>query len=83
MTKSIEDFRVWVDFNNCDRERRVRLNSSGTVQDLGRQGITLRDGLELVLYCLELEAQGTVAYSTDEGLWVAVVDWADVRTRGV
>ena len=67
--------RIWVDFNNCDPQKRVRLNSTGTMQDLNRQGIILREGLKLVLYCLELEAPGTVAYSSEEGLWVAAVDW--------
>jgi len=29
----------------------------------------------MVLSSLELEADGTVTYSKEEGLWVAIVDW--------
>jgi hypothetical protein len=71
--------RVFVDFNNSDRQGRVRLNCVGTVEDLNRLGIVLQEGTELLLCCHELETEGSVTYSTEEGLWVAGVDWKKIR----
>jgi hypothetical protein len=71
--------RVFVDFQNSDRQGRVRLNSVGTIQDLNRLGITLREGTEMLLHCLELEFEGTATYSAEEGLWVAKVDSDNIR----
>ena len=67
--------RLFVDFNNSDPLGRVRLNTVGTLKDLNRLGIILREGARIVLSSLELEADGIVTYSKEEGLWVAMVDW--------
>jgi hypothetical protein len=50
------------------------LNCIATIEDLARQQIVLRDGASLTLYSKELEVEGAIAYSTDEHLWVAVID---------
>jgi hypothetical protein len=71
--------RVFVDFHNSDRQGRVRLNTVGTLQDLNRLGIVLSEGAEILLYCLESETEGVVSYSSEEGLWVAAVDWDKMR----
>jgi hypothetical protein len=67
--------KVFTDFHNADARGRLRLNCIGTIEDLARQQIVLRDGVCLTLYSEELEAEGVVEYSTDEHLWVAVIDW--------
>jgi hypothetical protein len=72
--------RVWVDLNNSDAKGNVRLNCIGTVDDLSRQGIVPREGLRLLLYCLELETEGVVCRS-EEGIWAANVNWDKVRDR--
>jgi hypothetical protein len=33
----------------------------------------------LTLYSEELEVEGVVEYSTDEHLWVAVIDWRAIK----
>jgi len=71
--------RVFADFHNADARGRLRLNCVGTVEDLARYQIVLRDGLLLTLYSEELEVKGHVQYSTDENLWVAVIDWNAIR----
>lgn len=71
--------RIYADFHNADVQGRIRLNCIGTVEDLARQQITLRDGLLLRLYSEELEVEGQVQYSTEENLWVAVIDWDAIR----
>ena len=47
--------KVFADFHNADTQGRVRLNCIGTIEDLARQQIVLRDGVRLTLYSEELE----------------------------
>ncbi|MBD2598629.1 hypothetical protein H6G74_30670 [Nostoc spongiaeforme FACHB-130] len=35
--------------------------------------------LNLVLYSEDLEVDGTVQYSHEENVWVAVIDWDNIR----
>jgi hypothetical protein len=71
----MEKPRVFVDFHNADVESRLRLNCTGTLTDLANQKIRLQDGEKLTLYSEDLEVEGIVKYSTEENLWVAVIDW--------
>jgi hypothetical protein len=70
---------ILADFQNADSIGRLRLNCAGTIQDLGAQGITLREGLQVELYDEELAADGVVSYSQEERIWVAAVDWKAIR----
>jgi hypothetical protein len=69
---------VRVDFQNADPVGRVRLNTEGALMDIERQAIGLQPGLELLLLDAELSAAGQVAWSEDERLWVAEVDWNEI-----
>ena len=71
--------KVFADFHNADAKGRVRLNCAGTVVDLERQGIVLRDGQSLIIYSEELEVEGVVHYSEEEKLWTAVIDWNAIQ----
>ncbi|MEG5067523.1 hypothetical protein QUB33_28505 [Microcoleus sp. B3-A4] len=71
--------RIFADFHNADEQGRLRLNCVGTIEDLSRQNIKLEDGQLLVLYDEELEVDGVVQYSEEESLWVAVIDWKQIR----
>jgi len=75
----METKRVFADFNNRDPQGRVRLNTEGTLRDVNRQGIRLEDGLELTIADDDLEAEGIVRFSEEEGLWVVEVKWSAVR----
>lgn len=74
--------RVFADFHNADTQGRLRLNCIGTVEDLAHQHVVLRDGLCITLYSEDLEVEGVVQYSTNEKLWVAVIDWSAIRDVG-
>jgi hypothetical protein len=74
--------KVFADFHNADAQGRLRLNCIGTVEDLAQQQIVLREGVCLTLYSEELEVEGGVQYSTDENVWVAVIDWRAIRDVG-
>ncbi len=75
----MNQLRVFADFHNADAKGRVRLNCTGTIVDIERQGIVLRDGQSLIIYSEELEVEGVVHYSEEEKLWTAVIDWNAIR----
>jgi hypothetical protein len=74
--------KVFADFHNADPRGRLRFNCIGAIEDLAQQQIVLRDGMRLTLYSEELEVGGVVEYSTDEHLWVAVIDWHAIKNIG-
>jgi hypothetical protein len=80
--------KVYADFHNVDANGRLRLNCVGTVEDLARQGITLREGMPLTLYSDDLNSQGqldelqvkgVVSFSEAEHCWVAAIDWSAIH----
>ncbi|MEG3861583.1 hypothetical protein [Microcoleus sp. herbarium12] len=71
--------RIFADFHNADEQGRLRLNCVGTIEDLSRQNIKLQDGQLLALHDEELEVDGVVQYSEEESLWVAAIDWTQIR----
>lgn len=73
--------RVFADFHNADAQGRLRLNCTGTIEDLARQKIWLQDAQELTLYSEDLEVDGIVRYSTEENVWVAVINWDEIREQ--
>ena len=75
--------KVFADFHNADFRGRLRLNCIGTVEDLARQSIELQDGQLLTFYSEELEVEGMVQYSSEENIWVAVIDWNAVKESEV
>jgi hypothetical protein len=72
---------VYADFNNADQRGCLRLNCIGTMEDLARQGIRLQEGLQLLLHDEELEAEGEAHFSSEEQVWVAIVNWRMVRQK--
>jgi hypothetical protein len=80
--------RIYADFHTADATGRVRLTCVGTEEDLARQGVRLREGLQLILYSDDLNdagqpdellADGVATYSDEGKCWVATVDWAAIR----
>ena len=74
---------VYADFHNADEQGRLRLNCVGTVQDLSKQCIALQENLELIFYSEDLEVNGQVQFSSEENIWVGVIDWDAIREIGV
>jgi hypothetical protein len=71
--------RVFVDFHNADEQGRLRLNCIGTIEDLARQQAELENGQQLTLYSEDLEVDGVVQFSEDEKVWVAMIEWNQIR----
>ena len=75
---------IEVDFNNCDREGRVRLNTIGAIQSLNESKVTLRNGLEIELTSGDFfPINGIVDFSDSEHIWVARFDIKDLRDRNI
>jgi hypothetical protein len=72
--------RIYADFQNADIQGRVRLNCVGSIEDLARQGIRLSNGLQVIVHDDELEAEGEVQYSAEEGVWGVKIDWQAIRS---
>jgi general stress protein 26 len=71
--------RIYVDFNNDDSKGRIRLITNGTINDLKIKNIELESGINLLLFNADdaddiLEAIGTVEFSEEEKIWVAVIN---------
>ena len=73
--------RIYADFQNADAQGRLRLNCVGTMEDLAQQQITLRERQWLTLYSEDLEVEAQVAFSTEENVWVALIDWAALKRQ--
>lgn len=80
--------QVYADFQNLDDFNRLKLTCAGTVADLDRQQIQLREGLVLTLYTDdaddqgqpdELRTEGIIHYNNEEHCWVAAIDWSAIR----
>ncbi|MFI5455472.1 MAG: hypothetical protein ACHRXM_08470 [Isosphaerales bacterium] len=80
--------KVYADFQNLDDSNRLRLTCAGTIEDLARHRIELREGLVLTFYMDdaddqgepdELRTEGVVHYDECECSWVASVDWSAIR----
>lgn len=67
---------LFADFNNPDREGRLRLNCDGTIKDIERIGLMLHEGMLISLDDTDgLSTEGIVELSLEENIWVAKIDW--------
>jgi hypothetical protein len=71
--------RIFVDLHNADEQGRLRLNCIGTIEDLARHHMELKNDRRLILYCEDLEVDGVVQFSEDEKIWVVAIDWNQIR----
>ena len=80
---SLKKPRIFADFHNADSQGRLRLNCTGTKEDLAAQNVPLHKGQALVLYSEELMVDGVVQFSEKENLWVAEIHWAGIKNRSL
>jgi len=72
--------KLFADFNNADRQRRVRLNSNGTFADIKRLNIELKEDMQVFLYDNDtLTTIGNIKYSDEEKIWVAEINWNNIQ----
>jgi hypothetical protein len=69
---------IYADFNNCDQQGRVRLNTVGSLRDLASTRVRLEDGVPLHITDNELEVNGTAEFSKEENIWTARFNWDEL-----
>lgn len=73
---------IFADFNNADAKGRIRLSTTGSLEDIANNNITLKVGLEVRLDDYEsLSTNGTLEFSDDENIWVARIDWDNIDEK--
>ena len=72
------------DFQNVDPDGHIRMNTSGTLEDLARLRLLLSEGLAAEL-CTDdcdsnrgLSIPATIEFNPSEEIWAAVVDWSQL-----
>jgi len=69
--------RIFGDFNNRDEEDRARLGTPKTNEDLASLGEKLREGLTVLVYDGDYEAEGVLEFV--DSLWRARIRWETGR----
>ena len=72
--------KLFADFNNTDRQGRVRLNTNGTFADIKRLNIELKEGMQVFLDDDDtLTTIGNIKYSNEEKIWIAEINWNNIH----
>jgi len=66
---------IHADYNNRDVKGRLRLVTVGTLEDLARLGVTLKEGLKARFTDGEVIGEAIVTYSNEEECWVGELLW--------
>jgi len=71
--------RIYADFNSCDEQGRVRLNTVGSLKDIKQYENVLEDGMRVLLYMKdEFEVSGTLVF---EDIWLGIPDFSTIDGR--
>lgn len=74
--------KLSADFNNSDQHGRVRLNTNGTFEDIKRLNLTLKENMQVFLDDDDsLTTIGKLKFSDEENIWVAEINWDDVKHK--
>ena len=70
--------RIFADFNSCDDQGNVRLNTVGSLRDIAGGASHVAIGQKVILYTPdEFEVVGLLDF--DEGIWKAKPDWSTIK----
>jgi len=82
-----EPIKLWVDFN-ASSHFGFRLNCRGTINDLERQNLKLKDGLKLLLWDEDFDnddkpdnmfIEAIARYNELHGIWEGECNWKDIK----
>jgi hypothetical protein len=69
--------RIYADFNHCDEQGRVLLDTVGSLADISEHEAALAQGMVVLLYMEdEFEVEGTLLF---DRVWRAVPDFGTLR----
>lgn len=79
--------RLWTDFN-ASSDNGLRLNCKGTIDDLSRQGLELKEGMKLLLWDEDVDendnkdnlvVEAVAHYNDKHKIWEGVFNWKDIK----
>jgi hypothetical protein len=82
------EVKIYHDLQSVDDRRRLILNLNGTIRDLNKYDINLKEGLKLTFWSDDLDdnnqpdpliVDGVVQFNPQINQWVALVDWHDIK----
>lgn len=80
---------LWVDFQNAGKDG-VRLICKGTLDEISEKGLTLHEGLQLIIWTEDQDDDGkpdnlvvnaVIKYSTIDGCWIAQFNVDDLKNE--
>jgi hypothetical protein len=72
--------KIFADFNNADKQGRVRLNTAGSIQDINEIPNGLSVGMQVIIHDQDsLTTTGVIIFSEEENMWVAEIDWQHLK----
>ena len=75
-------YKIFADLQNADTLGRVRLNTNGSLNDIKVQNISLKPGMMVQLDDNEeFSISGFVEFSNEENIWVAKINWDDLKSK--
>ena len=71
--------RIYADFNNCEENGKVRLNTNGSLGDLFRVKKQIHAGMPVWLYDEEFEVESKLEYDKKWKIWMGDPHWSTIR----
>lgn len=72
--------KLFADFNNANTKGRLRLTTNGTLADIKRLNLELKEGMQVFIDDNDtLTTIGYIRYSDEEKIWVAEINWNDIQ----
>ncbi len=69
--------KLYADFNCCDEQGRIWLNTVGSLKDIKQHENVLEEGMKVLLYMTdEFEVCGTLVF---EEIWLGIPDFSTIR----
>lgn len=70
---------IYADFNNCEENGKVRLNTNGSLSDLFQVKNKIHPDMLVWLYDEEFEVETKLEYDRQWQLWLGEPNWSTIR----
>lgn len=71
--------RIYADFNNSEKNGKVRLNTNGSLSDLFKVKHKIHRDMVVWLYDEEFEVETKLEYDEKWKVWLGEPDWSTLR----
>ncbi|MCZ6681058.1 MAG: hypothetical protein O7E52_27880 [Candidatus Poribacteria bacterium] len=70
---------IYADFNNCEENGKVRLNTNGSLSDLSEVNDKIHPDMSVWLYDEEFEVEAKLEYNQKWKIWLGAPNWSTIR----